>query len=148
MEAAALVRHAARYRPYFGQTGGLTLAGAEPLAQAEFCLEAAKAARQQGMHLCLETMGYRFDAQARALYERADLVLLHLLPALMEKPSKGLQRTLAYFAKADIPLWIRCSAGQSLDATPTGDLLRKLRIQRWETTALPHGVPVDEVDLR
>lgn len=38
--------------------GGLTLSGGEPMAQADFALSLAQSAREQGLHVCLETSGY------------------------------------------------------------------------------------------
>lgn len=34
--AEEVVRRVSRYRPYFGETGGITISGGEPLLQAEF----------------------------------------------------------------------------------------------------------------
>lgn len=146
MEAAALVQQAARYRPYFAKTGGITLTGGEPLMQVEFCLEVAKAARQKGIHLCLETAGQRWDAQVRALYEKVDLVLLRAwLPAKSEARNarmKGntFQQSLAYFSAAGTPLWIRYAARDSEISSLPWDA-RGLNILRQEVADARHGLP-------
>lgn len=141
VEAAALARQVARYRPYFGQTGGLTLTGGEPLAQVEFCLELAKEARQQGIRLCLETTGSRWDVQTRALYAQADLVLLQLGP---DKPTESLHRALDWFLKAGTPLWIRQTdpngGGESTFTLPAGlNLLRREWIEALHDAPGPTG---------
>lgn len=151
VEAAALVRHAARYKPYFGRTGGMTLTGAEPLAQVEFCLEVAKAARQQGISFCLETTAYRFDAQVRALYGKVNLVLLRLrIPeanqgARGRKAMEAMRQTLAYFSAAGIPFWIQWDARdarqQPLPWDPRGlDVLRQeVPAERQNPFVYPDG---------
>ena len=43
---------------YRNSGGGITLSGGEPLAQPEFCLEVLKKAKEQGLHICMETCGH------------------------------------------------------------------------------------------
>ena len=48
-----------RDRDYYEQSGGgLTLSGGEPLLQSEFIEELLHAAKNQGLHCCVETCGY------------------------------------------------------------------------------------------
>jgi pyruvate formate lyase activating enzyme len=48
-----------RDRDYYAQSGGgLTLSGGEPLLQPEFIEEVLHAAKNQGLHCCIETSGY------------------------------------------------------------------------------------------
>ena len=57
MEADALVRKIARYRPYFGESGGVTFSGGEPLLQAEWLCEVAELLGKEGIGYVLDTSG-------------------------------------------------------------------------------------------
>lgn len=46
-----------RYKAYFGEKGGITLSGGEPLLQPEFTAEVFKLCRQNGINTCLDTSG-------------------------------------------------------------------------------------------
>ena len=43
---------------YKNSGGGITLSGGEPLAQPEFCIEVLKKAKEQGLHICMESCGH------------------------------------------------------------------------------------------
>ena len=47
-----------RDRDYFGVDGGVTLSGGEPMMQAEFCIELAKLAKNEGIKVAIETSGF------------------------------------------------------------------------------------------
>lgn len=144
MEAQTLVDMANRYRPYFGEAGGITLSGGEPLAQVEFSLEVVKRAKAQGLHTCLDTSGYRLDAQTRLVYRRCDLVLLdikHAFPkaysALTGKTMEGLLRTIDYLTELQKPVWIRQVlipgwTDSPAQITALAHLLQGLRIEKAE----------------
>ncbi|MBT3278106.1 MAG: glycyl-radical enzyme activating protein [Phycisphaerales bacterium] len=55
--------------------GGVTLSGGEPLAQPEACGELAKAIKQLGLHLAIETCGYAPWAKAEPVYRLCDQIL-------------------------------------------------------------------------
>ena len=57
MEADALVRKILRYRPYFGENGGVTFSGGEPLLQAEFLCAVAEHLKKEGIGYVLDTSG-------------------------------------------------------------------------------------------
>ena len=56
-----LVRHIYKYRNYFGNDGGVTFSGGEPLFQHDFLLECLKLCKKMGIHTCkgLDSEGYR-----------------------------------------------------------------------------------------
>jgi pyruvate formate lyase activating enzyme len=55
-DVMAVVR---RDRPYYDRSGGgMTLSGGEPAAQPEFALALLRAARNEGIHTCLDTSGW------------------------------------------------------------------------------------------
>ena len=74
--AQQLVERLERYRNYFGETGGVTLSGGEPLMQAAFAAELFGLCRERGIHTCLDTSGCVLNADVERLLDRTDLVLL------------------------------------------------------------------------
>ena len=56
-EAGELVKKIARYRSYFGERGGVTFSGGEPLLQAEWLCEVAKLLEKEGIGYVLDTSG-------------------------------------------------------------------------------------------
>ncbi|WZU01666.1 radical SAM protein [Erysipelothrix sp. D19-032] len=53
-----LVDKLKRYKPYYGEEGGVTFCGGEPLNQPEFLYEAMKACKVEGIGTCLDTSGF------------------------------------------------------------------------------------------
>ncbi len=71
-----LTAKAVRYREYFGQAGGVTLTGGEPLSQAEFCEEFFTLCHNEGINTCLDTSGCILNEKVCALLDKTDRVLL------------------------------------------------------------------------
>ena len=67
-----------RYREYFGQKGGITLSGGEPLLQAEFATRVFELAHAQGINTCLDTSGFILNKSVEALLSVTDRVLLDI----------------------------------------------------------------------
>jgi pyruvate formate lyase activating enzyme len=63
---------------FAGTGGGATLSGGEPMAQPEFALALARALREAGVHVALETSGFFAKRLAPRVAEHFDLVLLDL----------------------------------------------------------------------
>ena len=74
--ATDLVDKAGRYRAYFGDKGGITLSGGEPLLQAEFVAEVFSLCHVQGIHTCLDTSGCLLSEEVKATLAVTDRVLL------------------------------------------------------------------------
>lgn len=55
--AAQIAEMAMRYREYYGQDGGITLSGGEPLLQPDFAREIFRLSHQAGIRTCLDTSG-------------------------------------------------------------------------------------------
>lgn len=60
---------------YLSSGGGLTISGGEPLAQPDFTRELLAAARDEGIHRCVETSGFASWGRFRALLALVDLFL-------------------------------------------------------------------------
>lgn len=67
-----------RFRPYFGENGGVTVSGGEPLMQWEFVAALFKRLKEYRIHTALDTSGIgNFDG-ARCVLKETDLVLCDL----------------------------------------------------------------------
>lgn len=60
---------------FYGKNGGMTITGGEPMAQAEFTLALAKAAKEAGISVAVETSGYGRTEDFRSLIPYCDLFL-------------------------------------------------------------------------
>lgn len=80
-----VVNRVVRYRNYFGETGGVTVTGGEPLLQIDFVTELFTALKAKGINTCVDTSGITFRADNQAVVEKhkkllevADLFLLDI----------------------------------------------------------------------
>lgn len=78
MTADEVVARVARYKPYFGLEGGVTLSGGEPLLQARFAAEIMRGCKANGIHTALDTSGQMLNDDVRACLDATDLVLLDI----------------------------------------------------------------------
>ena len=80
-----VVERALKYKNYFGDKGGVTVTGGEPLAQIEFIIELFTLLKAKGVHTCVDTSGFTFrkdDERSLALHTKliavTDLFLLDI----------------------------------------------------------------------
>lgn len=76
--AEEIVKKAVRYKEYFGNDGGITLSGGEPLLQAEFAYEVFDLCHQNGIKTCLDTSGSILNTNVKKLLSVTDRVLLDI----------------------------------------------------------------------
>ena len=74
--ADEVISRAVRFKEYFGETGGITLSGGEPLLQSDFCKEIFTKAHEAGINTCLDTSGSILNDSVRELLAHTDRVLL------------------------------------------------------------------------
>lgn len=112
---------ALKYRNYFGDTGGVTVSGGEPLLQIDFVTELFKLLKKNGIHTAADTSGYTFDPADEASVEKhrlllsyTDLVLLDIKHIDTEGhkrlTGKGNEHTLSFakfLSDNGVPMWIR-----------------------------------------
>lgn len=55
--AEQVVNRVLKYKEYFGETGGITISGGEPLLQPEFTAEIFRLSHENGINTCLDTSG-------------------------------------------------------------------------------------------
>lgn len=76
--ACEIVKKALNYCEYFGDKGGVTLSGGEPLLQADFAYEVFKLCHENGINTCLDTSGSILNESVKKLLTETDRVLLDI----------------------------------------------------------------------
>jgi glycyl-radical enzyme activating protein len=75
-----------RDKPYYDRSGGgLTLSGGEPLAQPDFAIAILEAARNAGIHTCVDTSGQVAQRHLRRAADVTDLFLYDIKATDSEK---------------------------------------------------------------
>ena len=116
-----VVQRALRYRNYFGDKGGVTVTGGEPLLQIDFVTELFTALKAKGIHTCIDTSGITFRQDSEISVEKhkklltvTDLVLLDIKhiddEACKKLTGQSNENTLAFarfLSDNGIKTWIR-----------------------------------------
>lgn len=82
--AEDLIKQALRYKPFWGNNGGITVSGGEPLLQIDFLIELFTLAKEKGVNTCLDTSGNPytteepFHSKFLELMKVTDLVMLDI----------------------------------------------------------------------
>lgn len=118
--ARELVDKAMDYRPYWGDEGGITISGGEPLLQIDFILEVFKLAKEHGIHTAIDSCGAPFTTEDpffsvyNELMEYTDLVLMdikHINNEFHKKYTMSENTSILAMARdlsdRGIPMWIR-----------------------------------------
>jgi len=101
-----------KYKVYYGDKGGVTFSGGEPLMQSEFVLETIKLLKQNGIHTALDTAGVGDNYDE--ILKLVDLVILDV-KAVDESEYKMItgrdmadfNKFLAQCQQYGIKLWLR-----------------------------------------
>jgi pyruvate formate lyase activating enzyme len=103
-----------RCKEYFGETGGITISGGEPLLQADFCRELFKLCHSAGINTCLDTSGNILNDSTKILLDCTDRVLLDIKytndKQYLEYAGCSMQKPLdflAYLQTKNIPVTLR-----------------------------------------
>ena len=117
MSVEDVLAKALRYRDYWGEEGGITLSGGEPMLQAQFAAELFERAHDAGVNTCLDTAAGPFrrdDAQVLRLLNATDTVLLDIKafdPVLHRKvtgsDNSSVLDCARYLSETGKPVWIR-----------------------------------------
>ena len=70
-----IVKKAVRFKSYFGEKGGVTVSGGEPLAQAAFVARLFEELHRVGINTALDTAGYPVNEDVKKVLEHTDTVL-------------------------------------------------------------------------
>lgn len=60
-EAKEIIQKALKYKNYWGENGGITITGGEPLAQMDFAIELLKEAKKYNINTAVDTSGFIFN---------------------------------------------------------------------------------------
>lgn len=118
--ASELIEKAWRYRSYWGEEGGITVSGGEPLLQIDFLLELFTLAKKKKIHTTLDTSGSPFTAKEpfytkwRQLMEVTDLVMLDIKHIdeeehrrLTGQSGENIKEMAKEMSEMGQPMWIR-----------------------------------------
>lgn len=120
MSADEVLDMAERYSPYWGDAGGITVSGGEPLLQMGFLNELFAKAKQRGISTCIDTAGQPFTRNEpwftsfSELMKHTDLLLLdlkHIDPDMHRKlttqPNDNILDLFHYLNEIHKPIWVR-----------------------------------------
>ena len=118
--ADEILKHALRYRPYWGKDGGITVSGGEPLLQIDFLIELFAKAKELNIHTCIDTAGEPFTKDPEwlskfdALMKVTDLLLVDIKHIdskkhirLTGKDNRNILDMFHYLDEIHKPIWIR-----------------------------------------
>ena len=119
--AEDVVNRVMRYKNYFGDKGGVTVSGGEPLLQIDFIIELFTILKGKGIHTCVDTSGITFKHDNEAVVKKhkkllsvTDLVLLDIKhiddEACKKLTGHSNENTLAFakfLSENGTKLWIR-----------------------------------------
>lgn len=115
-----VIEEALRYRSYWGEKGGITVSGGEPLLQMDFLIDLFKKAKAQGIHTTIDTCGKPFTrkepffSQFQELMTYTDLLLFDIKhidneehKRLTSMGNENILEMATYLSEINKPVWIR-----------------------------------------
>ncbi len=113
MSPEDILKKLLRFKVYYGNDGGVTFSGGEPLAQPQFLAQCLKLCKSNGINTCLDTSGCG-NGDYDEILKYTDLILYDVkhYDSVMYRTitSQPIERTLLFLDSAQrlgIPLWIR-----------------------------------------
>ncbi len=118
--ADELIQSALKFKKYWGDKGGITISGGEPLLQIDFLIDLLKKAKEEGIHTTIDTAGNPFTreepffAKFEELMKYTNLLLLDLkeINPKRHKELTGFENSnilemAKYLSEIGKPVWIR-----------------------------------------
>jgi pyruvate formate lyase activating enzyme len=109
-----MLHTAKRSIPYYGEEGGVTFSGGDPLMQGRFVLEAIKLLKRNDIGTVIDTSGTYIDAYTEDIVKECEMLLMdvkHSDPAMFEEIAACKQDTLLQLIemanKHNTPVWVR-----------------------------------------
>lgn len=115
-----ILDHAERYRTYWGEDGGITVSGGEPLLQIDFLIELFQKAKQRNISTCIDTAGEPFASKGewfqkfQTLMQYTDILLVDIKHINQEKhirltgkDNTNILEMFQYLSSIHKPIWIR-----------------------------------------
>ena len=114
VEMDEIIHRAKRGIPYYGDEGGVTFSGGEPLLQGKFLLEAIEALKAEGIGSIIDTSGTYLDEHSEAAIAASEMLLLdvkHVDPEQFEiltgRDQKTLFELIEIINRLNKPVWVR-----------------------------------------
>lgn len=121
MEPSYIIEQYEKNEAFYGNGGGLTVTGGEPLMQVDFLIDLFTLAKEKGIHTCIDSSGIAFNPDSAALIQKldklmtlTDLVMLdikHIDPEkhreLTLQPNENILKFAAYLNEKHVDMWIR-----------------------------------------
>lgn len=118
--ADEILDFAERYRSYWGEEGGITVSGGEPLLQMDFLIDLFKKAKERGINTCIDTAVQPFTKEEpffskfEELMKYTDLLLVDIKHINREEhikltglPNDNIKECFEYLDQIGKPIWIR-----------------------------------------
>lgn len=118
--ADELIFQALRYKDYWGDDGGITISGGDPLLQIDFLIELCKKAKEEDINVCIDTSAEPFSynepffSKFKKLLPYVDLFLLDLKEideekhiSLTGRTNKNILECMKYLSSVNKDVWIR-----------------------------------------
>lgn len=125
---AEVLQYYQKYEMYYGENGGITISGGEPLLQAEFIYELFTLCKTHNIHTCLDTSGSIFNPKVEKLLSVTDLVLLDI----------------KYTNEEDYQRYVGCSYDVPLHFL---DYLNEHKIPTWIRQVIITGINDNELNI-
>lgn len=120
MSAKEIIDKALHYQSYWGDKGGITVSGGEPLLQIDFLIDLFKQAKIQNIDTCIDTAGEPFTkdepwfSKFKELLKYTDLLLVdikHINPTrhknITGKSNENIIEMFNYLNEIKQPIWVR-----------------------------------------
>ena len=153
-------KKAMRYKPYWGNNGGITVSGGEPLLQIDFVTEFFRLAKEKGIHTTMDTSGNPFNEEPEylkkfdKLLEVTDLFMLDIKEMEEEKHKKLTGHTNAnilamgdYIASHGNEMWIRHVLVPDLTDDEEGLRMLRKKIDGWKSVSRVEVLPYHTLGL-
>lgn len=128
MDTLKLLNLVKRYKPYYGDMGGVTFSGGEPLMQASYLNESLRVLKEAGINTCLDTSGYSRSPFLPEILSHTDLVI--------------------YDIKAANPELYQKITGQDMQVTSDFlELAQSLNVKFWLRQVIVPGLNDNEVNI-
>ncbi|MEG0291392.1 MAG: pyruvate formate-lyase-activating protein [Anaerovoracaceae bacterium] len=113
LDVSEIIKKVLRYKPYYKDTGGVTISGGEPLLQKEFLIELLKGLKENGIHTCIDTAGVGASGYEEIL-KYVDLIIYDIkhfdeegYKYITKRNNSETLNFLETATKMNIPMWVR-----------------------------------------
>lgn len=114
MTAQELVDDIIKYKPYFGEKGGVTISGGDPVFQPEFLLEVLKLCKKNHIHTTVDTSLFTSNKILDSIIPYVDLFMVslkhfdsHMHKKLTGVGNEEILRNIQYLSSRRAKLWLR-----------------------------------------